>query len=84
MPIFKLKTIIKTGISGKKTGSLWLPFGTPCGNRTHNGPLGGDCYIHLTKEAKRINLFLIPKIIPKLFAHQKAAMFIRFLVKALI
>ena len=26
-------------------------FGTPCGNRTHNGPLGGGCYIHLTKEA---------------------------------
>ena len=26
-------------------------FGTPCGNRTHNCPLGGDCYIHLTKEA---------------------------------
>ncbi len=28
-------------------------FGTPCGNRTHNGPLGGGCYIHLTKEARR-------------------------------
>ena len=26
-------------------------FGTPDGNRTHNGPLGGDCYIHLTTEA---------------------------------
>ena len=26
-------------------------FGTPCENRTHNGPLGGGCYIHLTKEA---------------------------------
>ena len=22
----------------------------PCGNRTHNCPLGGGCYIHLTKE----------------------------------
>ena len=30
---------------------LMCYFGTPCGNRTHNGPLGGDCYIHLTKEA---------------------------------
>ena len=26
-------------------------FGTPGGNRTHNGPLGGGCYIHLTTEA---------------------------------
>ena len=25
-------------------------FGTPGGNRTHNGPLGGGCYIHLTTE----------------------------------
>ena len=25
--------------------------GTPGGNRTHNGPLGGGCYIHLTTEA---------------------------------
>ena len=58
MPIFKLKTIIKTGIRGKKTGSQKAAFyGTPCGNRTHNGPLGGDCYIHITKEAKRINIF---------------------------
>ena len=28
-----------------------LPFGTPDENRTHNCPLGGDCYIHLTTEA---------------------------------
>ena len=28
-----------------------LSYGTPCGNRTHNCPLGGDRYIHLTKEA---------------------------------
>ncbi len=26
-------------------------FGTPWGNRTLNCPLGGGCYIHLTKEA---------------------------------
>ena len=26
-------------------------YGTPGGNRTHNGPLGGGCYIHLTTEA---------------------------------
>ena len=25
--------------------------GTPCRNRTYNCPLGGGCYIHLTKEA---------------------------------
>ena len=25
--------------------------GTPGGNRTHNGPLGGGCYIHVTTEA---------------------------------
>ena len=27
-------------------------FGTPDENRTHNCPLGGDCYIHLTTEAE--------------------------------
>ncbi len=26
-------------------------IGTPDENRTHNCPLGGDCYIHLTTEA---------------------------------
>ena len=26
-------------------------YGTPCRNRTYNCPLGGGCYIHLTKEA---------------------------------
>ena len=31
-------------------------FGTPAGNRTRNGPLGGGCYIHLTTEA----YFIIP------------------------
>ena len=30
-------------------GSFLL--GTPAGNRTRNGPLGGGCYIHLTTEA---------------------------------
>ena len=29
--------------------------GTPGGNRTHNGPLGGGCYIHLTTEAYETN-----------------------------
>ena len=29
-------------------------FGTPAGNRTRNGPLGGGCYIHLTTEAYHI------------------------------
>ena len=29
----------------------WQNFGTPCRNRTYNCPLGGGCYIHLTKEA---------------------------------
>ncbi len=31
-------------------GSDLLLDGTPGGNRTHNGPLGGGCYIHLTTE----------------------------------
>ena len=35
----------------KATRGCSILFGTPCGNRTHNGPLGGGCYIHLTKEA---------------------------------
>ena len=30
---------------------IYLSFGTPGENRTHNGPLGGGCYIHLTTEA---------------------------------
>ncbi len=36
-----------------------LSFGTPDGNRTHNLPLGGESYIHLTTEAF-INVFSIP------------------------
>lgn len=32
-------------------GSDLLSNGTPGGNRTHNCPLGGGCYIHLTTEA---------------------------------
>ena len=37
----------------KQTCLFGLRFcGTPCGNRTHNQPLGGACYIHLTKRAK--------------------------------
>ena len=36
-----------------------LPFGRPCngtrnGNRTHNYPLGGGYYIHLTMQAYSI------------------------------
>ena len=31
-----------------------LRFGTPNGNRTHNCPLGGGCYIHLTMQAYSI------------------------------
>ena len=31
-------------------GSDLLLDGTPAGNRTRNGPLGGGCYIHLTTE----------------------------------
>lgn len=29
---------------------LILKNGPPCENRTHNRPLGGDRYIHLTNE----------------------------------
>lgn len=32
-------------------------FGTPGGNRTHNGPLGGGCYIHLTTEAYKVLMY---------------------------
>ena len=32
-------------------------FGTPGGNRTHNGPLGGGCYIHLTTEAYKVLIY---------------------------
>ena len=42
----------KTGRStqGMRLHALCI-CGTPGGNRTHNGPLGGGCYIHLTTEA---------------------------------
>ena len=40
-------------------------LGTPGGNRTHNGPLGGGCYIHLTTEAK-IYLNIIQQLIKKI------------------
>ena len=42
---------ILAGRTQKKAARSDCFFGTPCGNRTHNCPLGGDCYIHLTKEA---------------------------------
>ena len=32
-------------------------FGTLCENRTHNCPLGGGCYIHLTKRAYHIVVY---------------------------
>ena len=35
----------------KKRSREDCAFGTPGGNRTHNCPLGGGCYIHLTTEA---------------------------------
>ena len=35
----------------KMTATFCGQSGTPGGNRTHNGPLGGGCYIHLTTEA---------------------------------
>ena len=37
-------------IQGMRLHALCI-CGTPGGNRTHNGPLGGGCYIHLTTEA---------------------------------
>ena len=42
---------IKYKTQAKLFGSACVLFGTPGGNRTHNGPLGGGCYIHLTTEA---------------------------------
>ena len=51
----------------KKNENLYLIYvliGTPDENRTHNCPLGGDCYIHLTTEAvicKYIILFFAQK-----------------------
>lgn len=41
-------------------------FGTPGGNRTHNCPLGGGCYIHLTKETSTLiimYLFIITDVV---------------------
>ncbi len=40
-------------------------FGTPAGNRTRNGPLGGGCYIHLTTEARSLFLLLFYYKFPK-------------------
>lgn len=37
-------------IEKKQPGGCFF-HGTPWGNRTLNCPLGGGCYIHLTKEA---------------------------------
>ena len=65
----KEKTTISCGQSG-----------TPGGNRTHNGPLGGGCYIHLTTEAYWILLHeaemivgknFMPKFIPTFFRPVK-------------
>ena len=36
-------------------------FGTPGGNRTHNGPLGVGCYIHLTTGAYSLLCFFDPR-----------------------
>ncbi len=34
-------------------------FGTRNGNRTHNYPLGGGYYIHLTMQAVRYSIFAV-------------------------
>ena len=47
-PVFKRQTRIGCLSAGRSRRSN---FGTPCRNRTYNCPLGGGCYIHLTKEA---------------------------------
>ena len=50
--------VISSCFSEKKSTSYQRAFssGTPGGNRTHNGPLGGGCYIHLTTEADLTSL----------------------------
>ena len=40
----------------RSVAAALLFFGTPAGNRTRNGPLGGGCYIHLTTEAYLLKL----------------------------
>ena len=42
----------------KQKGSRMAPLllGTRNGNRTHNCPLGGGCYIHLTMQAYSIRV----------------------------
>ena len=44
------------GRKNEKVLDLQGLFGTPSGNRTHNLPLGGAYYIHLTMEA---DLYLV-------------------------
>ena len=44
-------TIAALFVYKKRPQYLVVKVGTPGGNRTHNGPLGGGCYIHLTTEA---------------------------------
>ena len=56
-------------LQGFEPGTHWLRVscstnwakgaGTPSGNRTHNCPLGGGCYIHLTMEADQISHTII-------------------------
>ena len=48
--------IIKNRCKPSKKRLTTVFFGTPGENRTHNEPLGGVCYIHLTTEADRCNI----------------------------
>ena len=43
--------------TAEKKVALRLPYGTRNGNRTHNYPLGGGYYIHLTMQAYFIFCF---------------------------
>ena len=47
----QLEVLISILLHKKAVRKKWTAFGTPWGNRTLNCPLGGGCYIHLTKEA---------------------------------
>ena len=48
--------IIKNRCKPSKKRLTTVFFGTPGETRTHNEPLGGVCYIHLTTEADRCNI----------------------------
>ena len=59
-----------------------LPFGTPDENRTHNCPLGGDCYIHLTTEAYLTLTFLLYSFFCEIAIVFRALVLFSFLTRS--